>query len=126
MSATTVAGLFRDRDRALKALNQLYAAGFDKETVTIVGSPTSAGITAQQAANELTRPGDGFIDLGAAMGGQADRDFIVSERREYEERVAQGDTLIRIQTTDVDAAGRAMAIMHDAGAERVAPGEIRD
>ena len=126
MTATIVAGLFRERDRALKALNQLYAAGFDKEAVTIVASPNSAGVTAQQAANELTRPGDGFIDLGAAMGGQADRDFIVSERREYEERVAQGDTLIRIQTTDVDAAGRAMGILHDAGAERVAPGEIRD
>ena len=126
MTATIVAGLFRERDRALKALTELYAAGFDEEAVTIVASPTSAGITAQQAANELTRPGDGFIDLGAAMGGQADRDFIVSERREYEERVAQGDTLIRVQTTDVDAAGRAMAILHDAGAERVAPGEIRD
>ncbi len=126
MTATIVAGLFRERDRALKALNQLYAAGFDEQSVTIVASPTSAGTTAQRGANELTRPGDGFIDLGAAMGGQADRDFIVSERREYEERVAQGDTLIRIQTTDVDAAGRAMAILHDAGAERIAPGEIRD
>jgi len=126
MSATIVAGLFRDRDRALKALDTRYAAGFDKNAVTVVASPSSAGIVAQQAANELTRPGDGFIDLGAAMGGQADRDFIVSERREYEERVARGDTLLRIQTTDVDAAGRAMAILHEAGAERVAPGEIRD
>ena len=126
MSATIVAGLFRERDRALKALNELYAAGFAQQDVTIVASPDSAGVTAQRAANELTRPGDGFIDLGAAMGGQADRDFIVSERREYEERVAQGDTLIRIQTTDVDAAGRAMAILHNAGAERVAPGEVRD
>jgi hypothetical protein len=126
MSQTIVAGLFRERDRALKALNQLYAAGFSEDSVAIVGSPHSAGIVAQQAANELTRPGDGFIDLGAAMGGQADRDFIVSERREYEERVAQGDTLICVQTTDVDAAGRAMAILHEAGAERVAPGEIRD
>ncbi|MCC6178417.1 MAG: hypothetical protein IT305_24190 [Chloroflexi bacterium] len=121
-----VAGLFRDRDRALSALHDLNAAGFGEGAVTVVASPTSAGIVAQHAANELDRPGAGFIDLGAALGGQADLNFPKPERLTYEERVAQGDTLLAIKASDPSAAGRAEQILRAAGADRVAPGTIRD
>lgn len=122
----TVTGLFRDRDRALKALNQLREAEFGEDEVTIVASPTSAGIAVERAANALDRPGEGFIDLGAALGGQAAPGFPKEERLTYEERVAGGDTLLRIDVADGVRGARALTILQEAGAERVAPGTIRD
>jgi len=121
----TMTGLFRDRDQALKALHALQDAGFGPNT-TIVASPTSAGVDVQRAVNALERPGDGFVDLGAAMGGQADPHFPKEERLTYEERVAQGDTVLRVEIEDRARAGIARTILEDAGAERVAPGIIRD
>jgi hypothetical protein len=123
---TTVAGLFRDRDRALRAVDELGAAGFGQDTVTLVSSPTSAAEVVGGTARHLERPGGGFIDLGAALGGQAERSFPEEERVTFEERVAQGDTLLRVDAPDPDAAGRALVILRQAGAERVSPGTIRD
>src|SRR5437763_7663478 len=114
-----VAGLFRYRDRALEAVRALREAGFQERAVTLVASPTSAGETFGVAARELPRPGDGFADLGAVMGGQADPDFPRSERITVEERVAQGDTLVRVNASDGRAAERAEAILLRLGAERV-------
>ena len=121
-----IAGLFRERDRALRAVDELRAAGFGREAVTIVVSPTGAGEAAWEAAHALERPEGGMIDLGAAMGGQADRDFPQEERITVEERVAQDDVLLRVEVSDRAAADRAEAILRDAGAERVIPGTIRD
>jgi hypothetical protein len=121
----TMTGLFRDRDRALKALRTLQDAGFGPHT-TIVASPSSAGVAVQRAANALDRPGDGFVDLGAAMGGQADPRFPREERLTYEERVAEGDTVLRVEIDDRERAAVALRILEEAGAERVAPGTIRD
>ena len=123
---TIVAGLFRDRDRAFQALDELRGAGFGGDTVTVIASPTSAGEAAREAAHELERPEGGFIDLGAALGGQAARDFPEAERLTYEERVAEGDTLLRVDAPDDAAADRAEAILLRHGAERVLPGTIRD
>jgi hypothetical protein len=121
----TMTALFRDRDRALKALRTLQEAGFGPNT-TILASPSSAGVAVQRAANALERPGDGFIDLGAAMGGQADPHFPKEERLTYEERVAEGDTVLRVEIDDRELAAVALVILEEAGAERVAPGTIRD
>ena len=122
----TVTGLFRDRDQALAALERLREAGFGPDDLSVVASPTSAGIAAEQAANALVRPGDGFIDFGAAMGGQAERGFPKEERLVYEERIAAGDVLLRVQTDDPTRASLAHAILEDTGADRVGPGLIRD
>jgi hypothetical protein len=122
----TVTGLFSDRDAALDALEKLRQAGFGPDDLAIVASPTSAGIAAEQAANALARPADGFVDLGAALGGQAAIGFPREERLLYEERIAAGDTLLRIQTDDPTRASLAHAILEDNGADRVGPGVIRD
>lgn len=122
----TVTGLFRDRDQALRALRSLQAAGFGPDELAIVASPTSAGVAAQQAANALDRPGGGFVDLGAAMGGQAEPGFPKSERLTYEERVAAGDTLLRVTVDDPTRAAQAHGLLEEGGAERIAPGTIRD
>ena len=120
-----IAAVFRERDRFLKAVDALRAAGFDGDRVTVIGSPASAGDVADEAARELDRPAGGFVDLGAVLGGQADPTFPRVERRELEARVAQGETLIRVDAPD-DAADRAEAILLEAGAELVLPGTIRD
>ena len=122
----TVTGLFHDRDQALGALDALRTAGFGPDDVTIVASPSSAGIAAEQAANALPRRGEGFIDLGAALGGQAELGFPREERLTYEERIAAGDILLRVQTEEPERASLAHAILADAGADRVGPGVIRD
>jgi hypothetical protein len=121
-----VTGLFRDRHEALETLRKLQEAGFGPDTLLVVASPTSAGIAVQKAANALERPGDDFIDLGAALGGQADPHFPREERMTYEERVAGGDTLLRVETDDRERAAVALLILEEAGVERVAPGIIRD
>src|SRR5688572_432853 len=95
-----VAGIFSDRDRALLALDELRGAGFDEDAATILASPTSAGEAAEQAAGELPRPRSRMIDLGAAIGGQAELGFPEAERSRIEERVAQGDVLIRVDAPD--------------------------
>ena len=122
----TIAGLFRDRDRALRARDEIYAAGFGRDTIAIVASPTTAGEAAREAAEELPRPVPGFVDLGAAIGGQAERGFPEAERITLEERIAQGDTLLRVDAADWEAAVRAEAILLRHGAERVLPGTVRD
>ena len=122
----TVTGLFHDRDQALRALDALGTAGFGQREVTIVASPTSAGIAAEQAASLLQHPVGGFVDLGAVMGGQAEAGFPREERMAYEERVAAGDVLLRIQTEVAERASLAHALLEDAGADRVGPGFIRD
>ena len=122
----TVTGLFHAREQALRALDALETAGFGPNEVTIVGSPTSAGIAAEQAASLLRRSGDGFVDFGAAIGGQAEPGFPREERLTYEERVAAGDILLRIQAEAPERASLAHAILEDAGADRVGPGVIRD
>ena len=122
----TIAGLFHDRERALRARAEIYAAGFGRDTVTIVASPTSAGEVAREAAEELPRPVPGFVDLGAAIGGQAERDFPEAERITLEERVAQGDALLRVDAPDWEAAVRAETILLRHGAEQVLPGTVRD
>lgn len=121
-----VAGLFRDRDRALRALDELRQAGFGEAAVTIVGSPTSAAEVAREAARELERPPSGLLDFGAAIGGQAEREFPEVEARRFEERVAQIDTLLRVEAPDRAAAERVEAILLGAGAEQVIPGTMRD
>jgi hypothetical protein len=121
-----VAGLFGNWDRAAKALDQLRAAGFGDDCVTVVASPTSAGQAAREAAEELPRPRSGFVDLGAAMGGQAERDFPEEEQLSIEERVAQGDTLIRVDVGDAERLARAELILLDNGADQVIPGTLRD
>jgi hypothetical protein len=120
----TVTGLFRDRDEALVTLERLREAGFGPDELAILASPTSAGIAAEQAANALPRPGDGFIDFGAALGGQAAPGFPREERLLYEERIAAGDVLLRVQTDDPKRASLAHAMLEDGGAERVGPGVI--
>lgn len=122
----TVTGLFHDRDEALAALEKLREAGFGPDDLAIVASPTSAGIAAEQAANALERRGDGFIDFGAALGGQAAPGFPKEERLLYEERIAAGEVLLRVQTDDPTRASLAHAMLEDAGAERVGPGYIRE
>ena len=122
----TVTGLFHDRDQALRALDALRTAGFGPDDVTIVASPTSAGIAAEQAASALQHTADGFVDLGAVMGGQAEPGFPREERLTYEERVAAGDVLLRVQTEAPERASLAHAVLEDAGADRVGPGVIRD
>jgi hypothetical protein len=121
-----VAGLFRERERALRALADLQAAGFERDALMVVASPAGAGEAAFEAAHVLERPEGGFVDLGAALGGQADRDFPDEERITAEERVAQGDLLVRVEIPDRAAADRVEEILRAAGAERVLPGTIRD
>jgi cytosine/adenosine deaminase-related metal-dependent hydrolase len=120
-----VAGLFRDRERALAALRELQESGCGDD-VAIVASPTSAGDAASEAARELPRPGGGFVDLGSVLGGQAHPNFPLEERATWEERVAQGDTLLRVNVADHATAERAEAVLLRHGAERVLPGVIRD
>lgn len=121
-----VVGLFGERERALRALAELQAAGYRRDALLVVASPGSAGEAAFEAAHVLERPAGGFVDLGAALGGQADRDFPREERITVEERVAQGDLLVRVEVADRAAADRAEAVLRAAGAERVLPGTIRD
>jgi hypothetical protein len=47
-----------------------------------------------------------------------------AEVREYTARVAQGDILLVVATTDDAAAGQAAAVLHQSGAERVTFGSI--
>jgi hypothetical protein len=122
----TVTGLFHDRDQALRALDALRTAGFGEDDVTIVASPTSAGIAAEQTASRLGHSDDGFMDLGSTMGGQAAPEFPREERLTYEERVAAGDVVLQVQSEAPDRASVAHAILEDAGADRVGPGVIRD
>jgi hypothetical protein len=122
----TVTGLFHDRDEAVRGLDALRSAGFGEDEVTIVASPSSAGIAAEQAASGLAQPADGFVDLGAVMGGQGEHGFAREERFTYEERVAAGDILLRVQVAAPERASLAHAILEDAGADRVGPGFIRD
>ena len=122
----TIAGLFHDRERALQALDEMRAAGFGPDAVTIVASPTSAGEVACEAAEELPRPVPGFVDLGAAIGGQAERDFPEAGRIALEERIAQGEILLRVDAPDWEAAVRAETILLRHGAEQVLPGAVRD
>ena len=120
-----IAAVFRERDRVLKAVDALRAAGFAEDAVTVIASPTSAGDVAREAARELERPEGGFVDFGSLVGGQADPGFSEAERRELEARVAQGETFLRVDAPD-QAADRAEAILLEAGAELVLPGTIRD
>lgn len=121
-----IAALFRDPGRALQAVEALRAAGFGEHAVTVVASPTSAGQAAQQAARELQPPPSRMIDLGAAIGGQAELGFPEAELRAFEQRVAQGDTLIRVDLTEAADHDRADAILRAAGADQVLPGTVRD
>ena len=120
-----VAGLFRERDGAGRALNAIASAGFGDDAVTVVGSPASAGEVVREAASELDRPADGFMDLGAVIGGQAEPGFGEEERLRAEERVAQGHTVLRVEVADEGAVDRVEAILREAGAERVLPGTIQ-
>src|SRR4051812_45777243 len=52
---SVVAGLFGDRDAALKALEELRGAGVQEGMVAVIASPSSAGRVAQEAARELSR-----------------------------------------------------------------------
>jgi hypothetical protein len=121
-----IAGLFRERDRALEAVDDLNAAGFGPEAVTVIASPTSAGDLAEEAAREVPRPGGGFQDLGSLMGGQADPAFAAAERKTFEERVAQGDTLVRVVVQASATVRQVEEILLRHGAERIDPGVIRD
>ena len=123
---TIIAAAFQERDQLLKAIDELRAAGFGADAVTILASPTSAGDVARDAAGELERPEGGFVDFGALVGGQAEPGFPEAERRELEARVAQGEALLRVDAADGAAADRAEAILLEAGAELVLPGTIRD
>ncbi|SRR5579884_2258289 len=120
-----IVGLFRERERARQALDRLDAAGLTSADWRVLASPTSAGNAAREAARELEGPPDAFLDVGAFWGGQGAPEFPQEERRAVEERVAQGDTLLRVQVADA-AADRVEAILRDAGADRVLPGAIRD
>ena len=91
-----------------------------------MASPTSAGIAAEQAANALEPPAEGFIDFGAALGGQAALGFPREERLLKEERIAACDVLLRVQTDCTTRASLAHAILEDGGADPVGPGLIRD
>ena len=122
----TIAALFRDRDRALQAVAALQAEGFSENDVTVIASPTSAGQVARQAASELEPPASRMIDLGAAIGGQAELGFPEAELTAFEERVAQGDTVIRVDLADLAERDRANAILRAAGADQVLPGTLRD
>jgi hypothetical protein len=121
-----IAGLFRERDRALQAVDELNAAGFGPEAVSVIASPTSAGDLAEAAAREAPRPEGGFEDLGSRIGGQADPAFAAAERRTFEERVAKGDTLVRVVVQASSTVRRVEEILLRHGAERVDPGVIRD
>jgi hypothetical protein len=121
-----VTGLFDSREQALQAMHDLDSAGFPPRAVTIIASPNSAGRIARQAAAELPHPPGGFVDLGAELGGQADPLFPETERRTYEERVAQGGVLLRVDVQDQAALERAEAVLRQAGADRIGPGIIRD
>ena len=120
-----VAALFRDRDRALAAVRALQDAGFGNDTV-LIASPTGAGEAARAAASRLQQPEEGFIDLGGVLGGQADPRFPDTERQTFEERVAEGDTMVRVSAPDGRRARQAEEILAEHGAERVDPGTIRD
>jgi hypothetical protein len=123
---TIVAGLFSDPDRATRAIDELRAASFQEDQVTVVASPSSAAELVRVTSTELPTPGGGFVDLGAAMGGQADPAFPDEEARLYEERVAQGDVLVRVDAPDDNTADHAKAILRENGADRVSPGIIED
>jgi hypothetical protein len=121
----TIVGLFRERERLRRALDDLDAAGLSSADWRVLASPTSAGEAARRAAHELGAPGPEVIDVGAFWGGQAAPEFPAEERRLTEERVAQGDALLQVRVPD-ETADRVEAILRAAGAERVLPGTVRD
>ncbi len=121
----TIVGLFRERERLRRALDDLDAAGLSPADWRVVASPTSAGNAARRAARELEPPEPDLLDVGAFWGGQAAPDFPAEERRVAEERVAQGDVLLQVRVAD-ETAERVEAILQAAGADRVLPGTIRD
>lgn len=121
-----VVALFHRRDRALRAVAALRAAGFAEEAVTVIASPTSAGRDAREAAHELKSLPSRWIDFGAASGGQAELGFPEAERQVFEERVAEGDIAIRVNLANHAERVRADAILRAAGGDRVLPGTVRD
>lgn len=118
---STVAGLFHDRQQALRALETLRADGFSDHQLALVSSPTSASETVDEAAQEFETSVGGFIDFGAAPGGQPPDTFPQQTRRRVESGVAQADVLVRVSNVDGADAQRAQDILRSGGANEIVP-----
>jgi hypothetical protein len=166
---TTVAGLFSSPTEAHQALEDLRAAGFDPQRISVLASPTSASELARETEIDAPATMAGSTSFGAILGGAAGWlvgigalaipgigpvvaagpiaaalsvagatavagagvgavagglfgaltawGFSQAEVREYEARVARGDTLLAAEVPD-EVAMRAEEILHRAGADR--------
>jgi hypothetical protein len=117
-----VAGLFGDPDRLTRAVDGLFRTGFVRDQVSVITGPTSAGDVAWQAVRDAGRAEGGVVDLPLDLDGQASGGPAGGERVVFEQRVARGAMVLRVDAPDAGAAGRAARVLRDAGAERISPG----
>jgi hypothetical protein len=93
----TVIGILQSRERAQRAMDELAGAGFNRDQLTLIASPTSAG--------ELGQRGFGLSETAI---------------RDLEAGVAQGQVVVRVNAQDASDAARAEQVLRAHDAEHVA------
>lgn len=93
----TVIGILRTREQAQRAMDELAGAGIDRDALTLIASPTSAG--------ELGQRGFGLSETAI---------------RDLEAGVAQGQVVVRVNARDEADSARAEQVLCAHDAEHVA------